>query len=95
MLKTDILSERKYFHLTLEKNLQFAGGKAKEIQSLFAAIASPLPVAQEWETLLESLWTASTFPEPGWGGQLQQPCWGCVALQGEGMKMLQSKNPDP
>lgn len=63
------------FREASEKNLQVAAGKAKEIQSLFAAVATPLPVAQEWETPLESLWTTSTFPEPGWGGQLRQPRW--------------------
>lgn len=94
-LNTDILLERKIFRLTSEKHLQVAAGKAKEMQSLFAAATTPLPVAQGWET--SSAWKSpmtSTFPEPGRGGQLQQPCWEHVMLQGEGMKKLQSKNPD-
>lgn len=47
-LKTDILLERKIFHLTSEKHLQVAAGKEKGITSLFAAVTMPLPVSQGW-----------------------------------------------
>lgn len=94
-LKTDIFLEVKIFHLTSEKHLQVAAGKAKETQSLFAAVTTPLPVAQGRET--SSAWKAPdgfTLLERGRGGQLRQPRWDHVALQEEGMKQLQWENPD-
>lgn len=72
-LNTDILLERKIFHLTSEKHLQVAAGKAKEIQSLFAAITTPLPAAQGRET--SSAWKAPDDFHPPRAG----PGWAAPA----------------
>lgn len=50
-LKTFFFFEIKIFHLTSEKHLQVATGTAKEIQSLFASITTPLPVAHVGDLL--------------------------------------------